>query len=36
LIHQHASVPAGGEWDGKITTSQGLTFDAAPASAVPF
>ena len=20
LIHQHASVPAGGEWDGKITT----------------
>jgi ketosteroid isomerase-like protein len=21
LIHQHASVPAGGEWDGKITTA---------------
>lgn len=21
LIHQHASVPAGGEWDGKIVTS---------------
>ena len=21
LIHQHASIPAGGEWDGKITTS---------------
>ena len=20
LIHQHASVPAGGDWDGKITT----------------
>ena len=20
LIHQHASVPAGGEWDGKIVT----------------
>ena len=20
LIHQHASVPSGGEWDGKITT----------------
>ncbi|MGA8272195.1 MAG: nuclear transport factor 2 family protein [Candidatus Sulfotelmatobacter sp.] len=21
LIHQHASVPAGGEWDGKVTTA---------------
>lgn len=21
LIHQHASVPAGGEWDGRITTA---------------
>jgi ketosteroid isomerase-like protein len=21
LIHQHASVPAGGEWDGKIITA---------------
>ena len=21
LIHQHASVPAGGDWDGKITTA---------------
>jgi ketosteroid isomerase-like protein len=21
LIHQHASAPAGGEWDGKITTA---------------
>jgi ketosteroid isomerase-like protein len=21
LIHQHASVPAGGEWDGKLTTA---------------
>jgi hypothetical protein len=21
LIHQHASVPAGGEWDGEITTA---------------
>jgi hypothetical protein len=20
LIHQHASVPSGGEWDGKIVT----------------
>jgi hypothetical protein len=20
LIHQHASIPAGGEWDGKIVT----------------
>jgi len=22
LIHQHASVPSGGEWDGKVTTAQ--------------
>ena len=21
LIHQHASVPAGGEWDGKVITA---------------
>jgi ketosteroid isomerase-like protein len=21
LIHQHASVPAGGDWDGKVTTT---------------
>ncbi|HEY2471510.1 MAG TPA: nuclear transport factor 2 family protein [Terracidiphilus sp.] len=21
LIHQHASVPAGGDWDGKVTTA---------------
>lgn len=21
LIHEHASIPAGGDWDGKITTS---------------
>jgi hypothetical protein len=21
LIHQHASVPSGGEWDGKVTTA---------------
>jgi ketosteroid isomerase-like protein len=21
LIHQHASVPSGGDWDGKVTTA---------------
>jgi hypothetical protein len=21
LIHQHASVPSGGEWNGKVTTA---------------
>jgi hypothetical protein len=29
LIHQHASVPAGGQWDGKITTAWGLICDPA-------